>query len=367
METQNQILNEHGLIVADHVSAMLAYWDKDTICRFANTAYLEWFGKKREDMINKMSIKELLGPLYELNLPYISEVLKGRPQTFEREIPIPGGKGTRHSLANYFPDIVDGEVQGFFVHVADITSIKLLEEKLNAKNKQLLNFANTVSHNLKSYAGNFASILDLYENARDEKEKKLMFGYLKQVSKAFSSTVTNLTEVVDVQNQATLKYHAINLYKCIETVCQILKLQIENSGAIILNTVRRDVTINANRGYLESIILNLLTNAIKYRHPNRRPVIEIDCYSNMDEWIIKVKDNGLGIDLQKYKSQLFGAFKTFHGNADAKGVGLYITKFQVEAMGGHIDVESQEMKGSTFVIGLSNRVNNSVPSENQML
>lgn len=109
--------------------------------------------------------------------------------------------------------------------------------------------------------------------------------------------------------------------------------------------------VNVNAAYLESIILNLLTNAIKYRQPDRYPIIEIDCYSSdKDELTLKVRDNGLGINLAKYKDQLFGIFKTFHGSKDAKGIGLYITKFQVEAMRGQIDVESEEMKGSTFII-----------------
>lgn len=351
MQKESDILNEFGLLVADHVSAMLAYWDKNLICRFANRSYLEWFGKKREDMIGKMTIVDLLGPLYEKNLPYIKDVLQGNPQTFEREIPIPGEHGMRHSLANYFPHIVDGEVEGFFVHVADISPTKVLEEKLKANNKRLLNFANTVSHNLQSYANNFAGVLDMCEHAKTEKEKQQMIRHLKAISKAFSSTITNLSEIADVENYHTLKLRPINLYKTIETVCQIVKIQIESSNAIILNTVDRNLMVHANAAYLESIILNLLTNAIKYRSMDRYPIIEFDCSSSTkDELILKVSDNGLGIDLAKHKEELFGVFKTFHGNKDAKGIGLYITKFQIEAMGGRIDVESEEMKGSTFII-----------------
>lgn len=351
MQRGSHILNEFGLLVVDHVSAMLAYWDKNLICRFANKSYLEWFGKKREDMIDKMTIQELLGPLYPKNERYIIGVLQGHPQTFEREIPIPGGGGTRYSLANYFPHIVDGEVEGFFVHVADISFTKLLEEKLRAKNKGLLNFANTVSHNLQSYASNFAGILDLMEHAKTENEKQQMILHLKTVSKAFSATVANLSEIADVENHGALKMQPVNLYQSIETVCQILKIQIENSNAVVLNKVARDLMVNANAAYLESIILNLLTNAIKYHQPGRYPVIEFDCStSSTNELVLKVRDNGLGINLPKYKDQLFGVFKTFHGNKDAKGIGLYITKFQVEAMGGQIDVESEELKGSTFII-----------------
>lgn len=123
-------INEIGLLVADRIEAMLAYWDKDEVCRFANNAYMEWFGKSREEMVDKMTLKELLGPIYEMNLPFVKEALKGNVQQFEREITTPGGS-LRYSLANYYPDIKDGEVRGFIVHVADISKQKKAEKKYN--------------------------------------------------------------------------------------------------------------------------------------------------------------------------------------------------------------------------------------------
>jgi PAS domain S-box-containing protein len=118
-----------ALTVADHVPAMLAYWDKDQICRFANKAYYEWFGKTAEQMIGKVTMEEFLGPLYKLNLPFIQGALNGKPQYFERDIPIPSGE-VRHAVATYTPDVMDGKIKGFFVHVADITLIKDLEANL---------------------------------------------------------------------------------------------------------------------------------------------------------------------------------------------------------------------------------------------
>jgi PAS domain S-box-containing protein len=133
--------NKFSWLITDHISAMLAYWDNKQVCRFANNAYREWFGKTPEEMIGKMTMKELLGPLYEKNLPYITAALKGEKQVFEREISLPGG-GTRHSIATYYPDIAEGKVRGFFVHVADVTPIKLLQEKLQdlerSKKKEVL-------------------------------------------------------------------------------------------------------------------------------------------------------------------------------------------------------------------------------------
>ena len=122
-------------MVVDHTPAMLAYWDVDLHCRFANAAYREWFGKSRDEILGT-HIRDLLGPLYELNLPYILGALRGEPQVFERTIPVPGG-GVRHSIATYTPDIEYGVVRGFIAHVADVTPMKALEASLREANAAL--------------------------------------------------------------------------------------------------------------------------------------------------------------------------------------------------------------------------------------
>ena len=149
--------NSHATIdmstlVANQINAMLAYWDENLICRFANDAYLEWFGRTKEEMVNKMTIQELLGPdLYSMNLPYISEALKGNKQVFEREIPTPDCKSIRHSLATYFPHIVEGQVKGFFVHVADVSYIKELEALLSKMRLDMLRNAIETQEEERAY------------------------------------------------------------------------------------------------------------------------------------------------------------------------------------------------------------------------
>ena len=110
-------------LLADRIPAMLAYWDAALRCRFANRAYESWFGVTPESLIGK-HISELLGPLYQLNRPYLEGALRGEPQEFEREIPSPTGGPTRYSVASYIPDVIDGDVRGFFVLVTDISPIK---------------------------------------------------------------------------------------------------------------------------------------------------------------------------------------------------------------------------------------------------
>jgi len=117
--------------LVEHLDAMVAYWDGDQRCRFANRAYKDWFGRGRQELMG-ISLRELLGPLYEMNLPHIEAAYRGERQVFERAIPRPDGSGVRHSLATYMPRVVDGQVLGMFVHVADVEPLKRLELQLKA-------------------------------------------------------------------------------------------------------------------------------------------------------------------------------------------------------------------------------------------
>jgi diguanylate cyclase (GGDEF)-like protein/PAS domain S-box-containing protein len=116
--------------IADTVPGLLGYWDKNLYCRFANKAYLEWFGKAPESIIG-MHLRDLLGaPLFSANEPYIYAALAGNPQEFERIITKPDGN-LGHTIASYTPDKNDdGDVVGFFAQVSDVTSIKSAQTDL---------------------------------------------------------------------------------------------------------------------------------------------------------------------------------------------------------------------------------------------
>jgi len=123
-------ITRHALHVVDNIPAMAAYWDHDEVCVFVNGAYRDWFGRTREELIG-CRLRDLLGPLYALNEPHIRAAYRGEAQVFERDIPTPGGH-IRSSIATYTPDIVQDRVRGIFVHVADVTPLKMLERELRA-------------------------------------------------------------------------------------------------------------------------------------------------------------------------------------------------------------------------------------------
>ncbi len=132
--------------ILDAVPSMIGYWDRQLTNRVANQAYATWFGVDPGALRGK-SMLELLGPdLFERNRPYIEAALKGQPQVFERAIPRPDGKGVRHSLAHYLPDVVNGEVQGFYVLVHDVTDITESRLQLAAAQRENAALLHTLEH-----------------------------------------------------------------------------------------------------------------------------------------------------------------------------------------------------------------------------
>ena len=244
--------------------------------------------------------------------------------------------------------------------IHDLTSKKEKEKELklsfdiiSEQNKRLVNFAYIVSHNLRSHTGNLDMLLNLHKNAITQEEKDEMFTYMQNVSSALSETINNLNEVVLIQINTKNIKEKINLNAFLEKAIDTLSGEISVHKVIIENRIPPQLMLDYNAAYMESILLNFLSNAIKYRHPDRNPHIIIDTYYDCNKLVLLISDNGRGIDLVKHGTKLFGMYKTFHGNPDAKGIGLFITNNQVGAMGGKIDVESEVNVGTSFKIYLS--------------
>jgi signal transduction histidine kinase len=345
---------------ADDLTVMFAYWDQDLVCRFANSAYQNCFGGSK-DLAGKVTFPELFGVVYEEHKSFVEGALAGGVQHFSWTMPSPG-EGVREMLVSFFPDIDKGSVQGFLMYSTNGAHPE--EQKkheiqsdgiINAQNKSLLNFANMVSHNLRSYAGNLEVMLAMYESEGDTAERAKIFGFLKEISAGFKSSIENLSELVKVQNLSEIPMQQVNLHTYTMKAASVLHTQVEATRATIFNYVSPEISIEANPAYVESIILNFMDNALKYRHPDRKPVIELSAMQVNNETVLSIKDNGIGMDLERNRQRLYGMYNTFHGNQDATGIGLFITKYQVDSMGGHIGVESGVGKGTWFRVYFKTR------------
>ncbi len=266
------------------------------------------------------------------------------------------------SVIGEFTYDAGGNIVTMFGTLQDITESKALEIELNKsynvateQNRRLLNFSYIVSHNLRMHAVNIESLLSLLDESESEEESKEVLELLHKASRHLDETLHNLNEVVAMQNALNLEIGPQVLKDHIDHAIGIMQSQIEHKHALVVNNVKEKVIVNYNPAYLDSIILNFISNAIKYSHPDRQPMVTIDCFrehQNMtkSKWILQISDNGLGIDMKRHGHKLFGMYKTFHGNKDAKGMGLFMTKYQIEAMGGDVEVESESGKGTTFRI-----------------
>ncbi|MBF4506974.1 PAS domain-containing protein [Flavobacterium sp. JLP] len=226
-------------------------------------------------------------------------------------------------------------------------TMKLYSEQ----NSRLLNFSHIVSHNLNTQAGNIKSILDFIDADIDKTTISEMLEHLRTVSNDLNDTISNLTQIVKTQSNLNIAVVPLKLCEYIEKTISTIKGYDKRKNVKIINNVPNYLTINFNPAYLESVLLNFTTNAIKYAHPNRDPLIVFDFAIEPEgHKSLKISDNGLGIDLAIHGDLLFGMYKTFHKHEEARGIGLYITRNQIEAMKGSICVESQVGVGTSFKI-----------------
>lgn len=233
--------------------------------------------------------------------------------------------------------------------------LKKLLEVTSSQNNKLYNFTHIVSHNIRSHTSNLSMVVDVIDNTDDISEKLSYFDLFKEGTEKLSESIEYLNEIITIQQKTNIEKKGILLKQQLEKTKMALRLAIKQSKITITDTIPEDLIVTAIPAYLDSILLNLFTNAIKYKSPKRPATLKIGYEITNNYTLITFEDNGLGLNLNKNKHKIFGMYKTFHGNEDAKGIGLFITKNQLEAMNGKIEVESIEGEGSNFKIYLNEK------------
>ncbi|PKL76600.1 MAG: hypothetical protein CVV27_09430 [Candidatus Melainabacteria bacterium HGW-Melainabacteria-1] len=250
---------------------------------------------------------------------------------------------------------LENEVLALIVEGRDITSLKRaqqLAEKtsqmLTHHNQQLENFAHITSHNLRSPATNIQMLLNLFEQADNPEDRAYALSKLQQSSRRLLETLDVLADNLSIRMDTGIEKSELLFAEVLEHTRDLLTAQILLADADIIADFSLAPLIDYPPSYLESIFLNLLSNALKYRAPGRRPLIRLHSWYERGHVHLRVSDNGLGINLNRHSDKIFGLYKTFHRNPDARGVGLFLTKSQIEALGGQISVKSEPDSGTTF-------------------
>ncbi len=222
------------------------------------------------------------------------------------------------------------------------------------QNKQLVDFCNIVSHNLRAPLVNISMLLNFLEESQDEEDRIELLNRIKPVVTHLNEIFNELVESLQVRQDSEIQCINIDLKDCMEKILISFDAQIRAFNATIVMDFNSVPVLYYPTKYIDSILTNLISNAIKYKSPDRNLIVEIKTINIDKHIILSVKDNGLGIDLERHKDSIFKIRKVFHAHPDAKGFGLFMTKTQVDAMGGEIWVESTPEVGSTFFIKFEN-------------
>jgi PAS domain S-box-containing protein len=344
-------------------SSIVAITDQKGIINFVNENFCN---------ISKYSREELIGKDHRI----INSGFHSKEFIRDLWVTIAGGKIWKGELKNRAKDgtyyWVDTTIVPFlnelgkpFQYVAiraDITLRKKAEEDLikyssalEYKNTQLVDFCNIVSHNLRAPLLNISMLIDYIDQSEDEDERQIVHGKIKPVVNHLMDVFNELVESIQVQQDDEIEINKVNLKACLDKVLIGFETQIKEYSADIELDDTQAPIIYFPQKYLESIVTNLVSNALKYKSPDRKPKIKIESRKVDDTTLLSVSDNGLGIDLDLHKNNMFKIRKTFHKHPDAKGFGLFMIKTQIEAMGGKIWAESKPDKGSTFFIEFNNQ------------
>ncbi|MEL1241927.1 PAS domain-containing sensor histidine kinase [Flavobacterium flavipallidum] len=330
---------------------------------YVNPAFTTMTGYKSEEILNN-TLSILRGPNTEIGvLKRIFEIIQ---QKQEGQLEIKAYKKDKTVFWLRFTMIpiynAENELSHWVSIQRDVTEEKNQEKEkeqlikeLTQNNKDLKQFSYITSHNLRAPMSNLTGLLNLIEDIEieDPELKEIVDGFNKSTH-LLNETIEDLTKVMIIKDNTSIQKENISLKEIFENVFSQLTNQIEFHKPILKLDIDNITLLNTNKAYLESILLNLLTNSLKYSSKERQLRISILGQQNGNSIKLIFKDNGIGIDLNKNKDKVFGLYQRFHDYPDSKGLGLYLVKSQVEAMQGNIEIESQVNKGTIITLTFKN-------------
>jgi PAS domain S-box-containing protein len=373
-------------LITDTLPVLIGYVDRDERYRFANRAYQPWFNLSPAELLGQ-SVREVVGtPAYASIQPHIQRALAGETVNFETEMPFRPGF-TKHIRTSYIPDVRHDAVQGFYSLVTDVSEqaearqqvealnqrlaainqeLEAMNEKLTTSNQDLHetnrqltrtnvdldNFIYTASHDLKQPISNIEGLLLALEHelpaASRVGDVPLMLTMMQGAVERFTRTIAHLTDLSSLQKEHAQPSQLVALAAVVDEVRLDLLPLLHETQAQLTVEIPASITLIFSAKNLRSVVYNLLSNALKYRQPDRPLRVQLRYQSQPDYQVFEVQDNGLGLDLSQDYDKLFAMFQRLHTHVEGTGIGLYMVKKMVENAGGYLEVESQFGQGTTF-------------------
>lgn len=333
---------------------------------YVNPAFTKITGYKAKDVIGKPASTFFNRKALKNDISKLSNALKNKEE-FQFESLNAKKTGEEYWINFSMTPItnIDGEHSHWISIQREITEQKEREKEreqlireLTQNNKDLKQFSYITSHNLRAPLSNLTGLLSLINDIKiDNPELKEIINGFSSSTNLLNDTINDLVKVIIIKDSPSISKEKILISEVVTNVLSQLNNLLNLHKPEINLDLEKTPYLVTNKSYFESIVLNLLTNAIKYRPKDKTLKIEIASKEVNNKVILSFKDNGIGIDLERNKDKVFGLYQRFHNYPDSKGLGLYLVKSQVESMGGIIEIESEVNIGTKFTITFKNEKN----------
>ena len=367
---QQLVANDRFLnSLADNIPGMVAYWDADLLCRFANGAYLAWFGRSKADMLG-IHLRDLLGDeLFQRNENYMLAALCGEPQRFERSLTMSDG-AQRHTWAHYIPDVEGEEVRGFIVLVSDVTELKQAQLDLELLNRTLAQrtaeaeqasrakseFLANMSHEIRTPMNAILGMLQLLQRSGLATRQSDYTSKAEAAARALLGILNDILDFSKVEaGKMVLEVQPFNIDRLLREIGVILSTNLGEKPVELIfeqcDDVPRWIVGDAMR--LQQILINLAGNAVKFTDTGEIHVRVAVLETRGEELVLEfsVRDTGIGI-AQDQLVRIFDGFSQADASTARRyggsGLGLAISRRLVSMMGGQLQADSQPRNGSTF-------------------
>ncbi|MBJ6109599.1 PAS domain-containing protein [Hymenobacter sp. BT523] len=344
-------------IMADAAPNQVWAVNPDTTIRYANQAFLDFVGVDLEQYVATGWAAYLHPEELDLAQHALAEAIRTRgPYVLEHRMRRHDGQ-YRWLLAQGAPSFYpNGDLYGYVGSAIDITDLKHTNERLTRTNQDLDNFVYAASHDLKQPVNNLAGLFEELRGSAtfaDPLEEEVLVPLIQDALQQLGHTIDDLAALGQAQQSSeAAPTEEVRLADVVEEVVNSLEPQARAARARITTDFASRPTVCFARANLRTILLNLLSNSLKYADPARPARIHVSAWVADGQPILVVEDNGLGFDAEKHGAELFHLFRRLHTHIPGSGVGLYLVHRIVQAHGGSIEVDSQPGAGASFRVRL---------------
>ena len=356
-------------LLVDRVPSMLAYWDRDLRCRFANRAYEKWFGADPDRLIGT-SIRDLLGPkLFAMNEEHIRGALLGERQVFERIVPGPDGV-QRHSLAEYIPDVVDGSVRGFLVQVTEVTQLRETQaalqrekqlrqqieehvEALAALLQERTEMVDVLAHEVRQPLNNASAALQTVQAALGGVDKGFASVELMRAQTVLGQVLSSIDNTLAVASLLARPDPIQRADTDVDTLIAVAIADMPNGERPRIQVIRESATRTAlmDMSLIRLALRNVLANALKYSPPGSPVNVRVWDSDEPLALVIDVIDLGPGIQAELLP-RLFSRGARGAARLSGLGLGLYIVRQVMALHGGAVELVSTGPSGTTLRLSI---------------